>query len=493
MITIHYNKLRTFTLCLLLLPAVIFLLTWVKIYLALPAVALLGLALNPSIKTEDKTIKFRASQLVVIGVVISIWLFLSGMGGFFTQKLDLLYRNAIYRDLINFSWPVRYQTQADESLVYYIGHWLFPALIGKLVKAIAGFNAGWLAARIALFVYTFVFIYTSILLILFRINKTTWKAIGVVVSIFVLFSGMDFIGELLTGGTSFHLDLWATYFQYSSMATQLNWVFNQAVPAWLACSLMLNEKDEKSFALIGLSLLPTSPLPLVGLAAYMLVKALASLVKSSKAGNGKETLANIFSRTNILSAVALVPFFYAYYSENVASDNSLNLFADWGETDIGLYFFFYVLFILLEVVIIPLLIFKDKNKLELTFVVITLLIFPFIRLGQGMDFCMRASIPSLFILMVLVMEYILDALDKPWGELEVINKIKLIALIICLMIGVLTPIDEYKSSINHYIETNGACVKECDYYETLIDLPLDRSNFVGEDASNSIFFGTLAR
>jgi hypothetical protein len=40
------------------------------------------------------------------------------------------------------------------------------------------------------------------------------------------------------------------------MSTQLCWVFNQAVPAWNATALMLNEKDKSAFALIGLAILP---------------------------------------------------------------------------------------------------------------------------------------------------------------------------------------------------------------------------------------------
>ena len=62
---------------------------------------------------------------------------------------------------------------------------------------------------------------------------------------------MDIVGLLLTGNPSvietrlcekIHIEWWARFYQFSSFTTQLFWVFNQAVPAWIATLLVLSTK-----------------------------------------------------------------------------------------------------------------------------------------------------------------------------------------------------------------------------------------------------------
>ncbi len=504
MIKLHYNKIRCIALLLLLIPSIIFMLTWVKPIIGIPCVLLLGVAFCAASISEDKVIEVKLSTLLAVGAVILLWAFLAGQGGFFTQKSDYEYRNVILRDLLNYKWPVLYGNGNGESLVYYIGYWLLPALIGKVAMHFGGFVAGWLVARIAILVWTVVLIYVTFLLLLFNVGKGRRKAVYITLAILILFSGMDALGAIYVPHKFLsHIEWWAGSFQYSSMTTQLCWVFNQAVPAWLACTIAFSEKNEKSYAFIGLMLLPTSPLPLVGLAVYMLAFAVKDFLVSIKSKQISGFFKNIITVQNIIALVTLVPVFGAYYMNNaVSTDESA------GGTP-GMEFaisdvytgVFYILFILFEFGFLLLALKNKKNRFESIFIAVSLVIIPFIKVGDSIDFCMRASIPSLFLLMIMLINYLVPELckkknpeeDKSSKEYQKRAK-KLLTVMLIFVIGCGTPLVEFSSSVREYIETKGECVSKYDYMETLADVPLkSKMNFVGTDSDNSAFYKYFAK
>lgn len=513
MITIHYKKIRSTALVLLMIPALIFFLGWLKLYIGIPCALLLAVGVFLASKCEDREIKIKKSTLLALGALILIWAFLSGQGGFFTQKRDYEFRNVVFRDLINYSWPVRYKNDNNESLVYYIGYWLLPALVGKLGLAAGGFKVGWLAARIAILVWTVVLLYTSFLLVLFYIGKGRKKAVYIAFAVFVLFSGMDAVGAITVPQKFLtHIEWWAAYYQFSSMSTQLCWVFNQAVPAWLACALAFNEKDEKSFALIGLLLLPTSPFPLVGLAAYMLVVAVRSFVASVKNKTLGDFFKSVFTPQNIIAVITLVPVFGLYYYNNTASasvSEAANNAPSGGISSIfaivdqspAILVVMYVLFALFEFGFLLLVLRSKERKFEFYFVLISLLIIPLVTVGYSIDFCMRASIPALFLLMLLLIEYLTTEFCRPKAAAEEKKSPeykkraqKLFTVMLIFIIGCATPLVEYTSSAREFIQTKGECVTKYDYMETLDDITFwDKVNFVGVDSDNTPFFKYLAR
>lgn len=501
MIQLQYKKLRAAALALLAVPAILFFAGWLKPLIALPCIALLSLAVFFAAKSgEQKTINIKPSTLIALFVLVLLWAFLSGQGGFFTQKTDWEYRNVIFRDLINYPWPVRYGGEHDESLVYYIGYWLLPALCGKIGLKLGGFAAGWLAARIVSLLWTAVLIYVSFLIVLFRVGKGRKKAVYLTLAVFVLFSGMDAIMSC-TAPQKFlsHIEWWASYFQYSSMSTQLCWVFNQAVPAWLACALAFNEKDEKAFALIGLLLLPSSPLPLIGLAVYMLAFAARSLVLAVKAKAVGGFFKNIFTVQNILAVLTLLPVYALYYGNNaVTTDSATGGAGSAAEYDV-MYFVVYLIFILMEFLALLLMLRKKENRFETAVIFMSLAVIPFIRVGTSIDFCMRASIPSLFLLMLLLSDYLVPELltlrkEKNKSKDYQNRLVKLFAVLLVVAIGAVTPAVEYTSSARKFIQTKGACVTEYDYMDTLATLPLEsKMNFVGTQSADSAFYRYVAK
>ena len=148
----------------LLLPFILFLLFWTKFYIGITATlfACVGFYFIFKAKREYKDIflKDYKKKLIAIAVISFIWTLLSGQGGLFFQNIDYNMRNAIFYDLVKFDWPVIYNipaniiesvapnTTAYESallfsgkqltIVYYLGFWLPPALIGKAFYASFG-------------------------------------------------------------------------------------------------------------------------------------------------------------------------------------------------------------------------------------------------------------------------------------------------------------------------------------------------------------------
>lgn len=493
MVKIHYSKLRAFALILLLLPTLIFFVTWLKLGIALVASTILVIAVVMALKTEDEIIEFKWTSLLFLAIGIAIWVYLAGLGGFFSQKSDHIYRNPIFRDLINYQWPVRYHNEADEGMVYYIGYWLIPALFGKFFKAVSGADAGWLAGRIALFVWSFIMIYTIILLVCFKLKSGSKRAVYLIFVVFVFFSGMDALG-IKNADITYHIEWWSSNMQFSSMTTQLFWVFNQAVPTWLAMALTINERDERAYALIGMGLLSTSPLPIVGLAAYMVYKAVVQFVAFAKKKEINKYIKRVATIPNILAIVSILPIYGLYYRDNYASSGSLQVVgeqvASAEKNSVIVFLAGYVAFILVEFAFLLLLLVNKKNKHEAIYSFVFLLLAPLVKIGTGLDFCMRASIPALFIIMILQMEYFYDMLEHKEKRVHLQS---LCLVIVFFLVGAVTPMVEICNNVRRYVESDGESVHDYDFYNSLMDSSFDgRINFVCVNADETPFFRYLA-
>ena len=97
-----------------------------------------------------------------------------------------------------------------------------------------------------------------------------------------------------------------------------------------------------------------------------------------------------------------------------------------------------IFFVLLEAGIYLYLLFRDvEDKGLFNVVAVSLIAIPFIRIGTTGDFCMRASIPGLFIVML----WCIDALGKKRKNLRIA------ILVICMVLGAVAPIHEIKRAL----------------------------------------------
>lgn len=492
----------------LALPFMIFLLGWCRLPVGIPAALVIAASVAGCLREQrshQQNEQARASgghgneqarvtaihwkKLAVITVFLLAWTWLSGIGGFVWQNGDHYFRNTMFSLLVEEKWPLVRQVATDagievRGMVYYIGYWLPSAMVGKLF----GMRAG----RVAQCVWALAGITLVYALICLRRKKlAVWPLV-----LIIFFSGMDVLGVRL--GTSqelqifgeTHLEHWLPCYQFSSMTTQLFWVFNQAVPAWVLCALVFLGETPKNLVFLCTLLILTATFPFVGLIPFICY----FMVSRCQWDSWKDCWNNWCSLQNIAGGAAAVLFGGIYILGNYAVRDSLAflnsdrrililiggmavaiafsgiiavlLMRGWGGmlfklvVVLGVVLFavrlchlpygdgkspvFYWLrltfFYMVEagaffIVLYPCV--RDKKLFYLN--AVWLYVIPLILVGRADDFCMRASIPGLFLLML----WCIEALEKGYENKE---KWRVWALVLLLGIGAVTPLHEMKRS-----------------------------------------------
>lgn len=485
----------------MVIPIVIFFIGWLKLYWGILFSGILLFGLFYFMKRrykEDEYFSIELKAVVLIAAAVAVWVFLSGIGGYFYQSWDFHGRNMIFRDLVEYSWPVIYP-ETGNALVYYHIFWMFPALVGKIF----GKTLGWGAANLTLYFWSFFGILISMLLIckLLRLYRT--KKVLLMLYIFIFWSGLNILGEIymatkgyagfsvLGGGYGWPDSI--TAYQYTPNNALLEWVFNQTIVPWIAVPLFLQEKRMDILAYLGLCVLPFAPFPFVGLFIIFAVWAVAQIIGFVRKKEYKELFKTVFSIPNIAAILSVFPVFLFFFGCNKVANGSM------GIGGIGWYiepdnftikhFEILIVFYILEFLIYSVVLFKDHKRNLLFYAAnLVLLICPLIRIGTARDFCMRASIPALLFLMILVM----DKLNKAWEE-----KLSGSILILVSIIGIssLSAISDWGAALN-IITTTGKYPYIADDWVTLCDqnaLDYFAINFVTEKPESKVFYKYLAK
>ncbi|MBL8101393.1 MAG: hypothetical protein JNM02_02575 [Anaerolineales bacterium] len=390
--------LHRITILYLIISFIIFCMGWLRLSVAIPATAIILWATWQLLKQDSPAqLPISNSRFPFYLLLITFtWTLLSGVGGYTFQNWDHNWRNAVLHDLVNYDWPVFYSTPESgpvKMLVYYVGYWLPSALVGKLL--------GWQAANFFLFLWTWLGVFLVALHLASALKTSTVKAI----LLLIFFSGMDVLGTLFLSPeypTLFpavtHLEIWNGSLQYSSFTTQLFWVFNQSVPAWLCIAAIITlsnregtQTDTRSILIILWSLcFFFAPLASVGLLPYLLIE----LIKQTDFKSPFKDL-----RWDILFAAVIIFLLSAFFfTSNTAAQSR-------GFQSLAIKDF--LVFFLLEGGILWLLLALVKWRDPRWMVTgVLLAVIPFIQLGSGNDFVMRASIAPLFYLMMMVGEVI---------------------------------------------------------------------------------------
>lgn len=419
----------------LVLPFILFLFSWVRLTIAVPLAIVLLFALYKLLITNSQSPAFHFSLNTVYWLLITaFWLLLSGIGGYAFQNWDHNWRNAVFHDLINFDWPVYYVQPENgpvKLLVYYVGFWLPSAWIGKLF--------GWQAANLALFIWSLI----GLLLITHQLASALKTSTIKATLLLIFFSGLDFLGTLLFAQDYptllppiTHLETWAGSLQYSSFTTQLFWVFNQAIPAWLCVVLIIEssgkllEKQEQAPALqilLWSLCFFFAPLAAVGLLPYVLIEIF-------KKTDFKAPFKNLRWEI-ILSAIIIFLLSSFFFTANTAAQSRGFQSLPLGK---------FLAFFLLEGGILWLLLAPSKYRDPRWIVTgILIVVIPFIQLGSDRDFVMRASIAPLFYLMLMTGKTIFN---------KSMPRLLLITCYLLLLIGSFTPLYEINRSIHRTYE-----------------------------------------
>jgi hypothetical protein len=430
-VTLSKRLLYSISYLYLAIPLIIFFAGWYKLYFGIFFVLALLAPLYLCFKDIGR-IEFNKSDIYKISgstLIVTVFLLLSGIGGIGFQNIDYSKHNAVLRDLIELQWPVIYQTDSPSMLVYYMAYYLPAAIVGKLTS--------FAVANAFQFIWSLIGMMILILLLFSLVKNFKTRYI----LIFVMFSGMDIIGRIALGGEFpngiEHIEHWSKVISYQSNITFLFWVPQHAISGWLFTVFILKLIDDKNkYIPIILSLsIFWSPFIFLGLIPIVIY----SVFKI-----GLKTVINL---PNALISSIIVLAIGLYYMLN---DNSAMVEFIWNKHNMYNVWPRILIFYLLEFGLYGVVLFQKFKKEDSALFYIamgSLLLIPLIHLGMYGDFTMRASLPSLTVLVIYIFKYLSDNTTKYKTF-----------LVMMLIIGSFTGLFEVSRSISSFGKDSDAWV-----------------------------------
>lgn len=343
---------------------------------------------TPAHRIDNPTV---ATFLIALFVAM-VLLVLSGEGRFFYANPDWQVRNAVLGDMGRNPWPFVFDVRGEAFLLRApLGVYFIPALVWHV--------AGERAASIAMLVQN-----AALLAGLLTASAPLFargRARCVALAAFVAFSGLDVLGALVAPHIVFdHIEHWAGSIEYSSTITLLFWVPQHAMAGWLGAVCYLLWRKHLLPARVLLIVTPLtalwSPLALIGLMPFAAHAGLALLYR-------REVRLLDFAVPALAVALVLPTLSY------VGADPDL----------VGFHVFpmppaYWFMFESIEVLpfLLPLVFLALRRRavdLALAIAAAVLLVLPILQVGSSSDLMMRASIPALAVLCVLVTEQVLAA------------------------------------------------------------------------------------
>jgi hypothetical protein len=257
----------------------------------------------------------------------------------------------------------------------------------------------------------------------------------------VLFSGFDIIGNLLNGGPRFieywsiakHLEWWAGTYQYSSMTTQLFWVPNHALGAWLIVGLLCRDghgdRLDPTLPILVVAAALWSPLSALGIAPFVLWKVISGATR-----NGSLSILHPRVWAPALAVGLVVAAYLSLDPGRIPKGFELGQATSRG---VGMDLLRQAQFFLLEAGLIGFAVLAIRRSSEIVLALVILALLPLIYFGPGNDLVMRASIPALT---VLAIGACLALSTDVWKGSLLKKKVVLACM---LAIGAVTPIQEF--------------------------------------------------
>jgi len=497
------------------LPVFIFLAGWLRLIVAVPVCIVFLISVFMMLRNRPEPVAWHLTKAqlgVVIAslILLAIWVFLSGQGGFTFQNSDYQCRNAIFHDLIERSWPVVYDYSKQNAaaglsiagssnfavLTYYIAFWLPGALVGKLF--------GWYAANAFLYFWSFL----GLAMVTYYLFRTLRRTNILSVLILIFFSGLDVIGYYWSRrafpAPFEHIEWWSGL-QYSSNTTLLFWVFNQTIAIWLAILLIMNLKNSRSLFFLYAMLLLHGPFPFLGMLPIVLWKAYQGFPLDFRKKNEQRiNVVRIFflwfwngirraiTFENVCGGISVLLIIYGYLSNNISAGTT-------GLNGLTTNYYFFIVF---ECGLYLLFLYIEHGKKPFYWICVgSLLLIPFFRVGVSQDFCMRVSIPALFMIQIMIQQTLLGKSDQKAdskippqpGTRQMTGRERMImriALAVFLIIGAVVPLEEMSRSVYYTLPPYN--VTWADTTKTLGNDMKNYENFLGPVTDNW-FYEYLAR
>ena len=428
----------------LYLPFLAFDIGWIRPTWSIPiaVVSLVGFILAcrkmPKLWIPEMT-SGNIAKSVICAVILAVWVTWSGIGGYVWGEIDHLERNTVIKMLVERSWPLYSMgipgipPDAEPSIMsYYVGFYLPPAVIGKLTSLRGAFFALWC--------WSFFGVCLAYYLLCAKLGKLlVWPLL-----VFVFFSGADSIGVILRGmhhpgvipfwSATSNFEQWSAY-NYSCQTTQLFWVYNQAIPAWIATALLVCGLPSSISLFVASCLMINATFSF--LAMCVLVPAFAWTTVQTTVDGGtfpakaKRWFLGFITAPNVIGPIAVGVPCFLYLSSNTAGSQFF-LHFHWT----------YPLFVFLEAVVLLLPFYRQMRRdIRYWTTVAVLLLLPFGSIGGNAgDFYTRTSIPFLFVILCWYVEALHDAASNgQWKAMAILSAI--------LLLGVPTPLHEMSRTV----------------------------------------------
>ncbi|WP_313568876.1 hypothetical protein [Acetoanaerobium noterae] len=297
--------------------------------------------------------------------------------------------------------------------------------------------------------------------------------------LFIFFSGADIIiGQMIRPLTYIngipHIDHFL-FTAYQSNITLLFWVPQHAIVAWVCTGLLLNDFFEdinKSYCFILCLSLLWSPFVFLGICPFL---AILILTKKKK----------LLSFQNIVIAPIIILIIAGFYLSN-SGNTSVSGFI-WQFINIIDKYYLLLVFFLCEFMV-HIVLMKDyinrldKNSKSIIYTAIIFLSFlPIYVIGEYNDLAMRASIPSLFIIMIFIGRYINESKHKDY---------RYYIIIFLLFMGSFTGILEISRAVIGVYEKQTTC----DYWYSLVNIEKKfTSQYIDEDVEENFYYSYLLK
>jgi hypothetical protein len=424
----------------LALPLAIFLVGWMQLWVAVPLLACLAYCLRPLFApaaSPSQLIPVSRLHLLVAIAAGLAWTYFGGTAHFVFANADWHVRDAVLHDLVVSPWPVGYGlADGRESMLRApLAYYLPAALVGKF--------AGLGAAHLALAAWTAL---GACLFLLQVLSLTPSRAaVAILVAILVvLFSGLDFIGNLINYGPRFlmlwhidnHLEWWAGTYQYSSMTTQFFWVPNHAISGWLTIGLLCRDRRGTPLdALLPIVIVAGalwSPLTTLGAVPFVLWKVCAAMARD-------RSLSLLHPR--VWAPALLVGIAIAAYLMLDPGNIPKGWIGGGGNESIIDGLLRQAQFFLLEAGLIGFAVLALRSSSQVVLALVILALLPLAHFGPANDLVMRGSIPSL---VVLLIGACLAMLAK---SADLHGRLRKAALAFLLVVGAITPVQEFARAV----------------------------------------------
>lgn len=444
----------------LIIPYCLFVITWTKYYISIPLIIILLITMciivNDATKNFNDVFNLNLFILLTIILIIISFVIISGIGEIFPQSGDMKNgRNAMMRDLVNFSWPLIYPKNGY-GFVYYFAHWVIPSLIGKIF----GLNIGLFS--LILWTSLGIFIFYILLLNLLKVKSNLYKLIFII--IFIFFS------VRISDKMKYHI-----FTEYMPIMTQSYQIFNQSIAIWVMCILFLYQRNSSNFAFLGLSVVFYSPYAIIGILPYMFIKVILD-IKNNKFIE----LKNIFSISNILSSVSIFPLIYLYLSSaSTVNDGFKSLITEYN---------YFVLFIsyIVSFGIYMIFLFKDNKNNYILYTTIFVFIFvSMVKYSNDHNFS-RTNLTAIFFTYFMSVKYLNENIN--------LKSIKKKLFILLIIISSFSSFIYFENQIIGFLENR----TETEKYEERETFNTSYNSWVlrtitCQDMDNSIFFKYIAK